>query len=158
MGGKPAPAAPTVVMPSPTAPTLFQSVVPLQSYKDLAETMKRYQEETGKIQEQRYQEVGTPAQIGALAASRRVQEEAARLRHLLRGAGAGRGNAHHHPGRLPLTHHVDQAVRPRPTRVLTHPAHQPESVTPDAPEDPFRWINGRGRANCSGSRARRPVR
>ena len=69
----------TVVMPSPTAPTLFQSVVPLQSYKDLAETMKRYQEETGKIQEQRYQEVGTPAQIGALAASRRVQEEAAKL-------------------------------------------------------------------------------
>ena len=79
MGSKPAPAAPTVMMPSPTAPTLYQSTVPLQSYQDLAEQMKRYQTETAKIQEQRYQEVGTPSELGARMASRRVQEEAAKL-------------------------------------------------------------------------------
>jgi hypothetical protein len=67
------------MMPSPTAPTLYQSTVPLQSYQDLAEQMKRYQTETAKIQEQRYQEVGTPSELGARMASRRVQEEAAKL-------------------------------------------------------------------------------
>lgn len=66
-------------MPSPTAPTLYQSVVPLESYQDLAESMKRYQTETAKIQAQRYQEVGTPAELGARMASRRVQEEASKL-------------------------------------------------------------------------------
>lgn len=41
--------------------------------------MKRYQTETGKIQAQRYQEVGTPAELGARMAARRVQEEASKL-------------------------------------------------------------------------------
>ena len=66
-------------MPAPTAPTLYQSNVPLQSYQDLAEQLKRYQTETGKIQEQRYQEVGTPAEIGARMAGRRTQEAASYL-------------------------------------------------------------------------------
>ena len=79
MGSRPAPAAPAVVMPSPTAPTLYQSVVPLQSYQDLAAQLERIQKETGKIQEQRYQEVGTPAELGARMASRRVQEEASKV-------------------------------------------------------------------------------
>lgn len=69
-------------MPTPAAPTLYQSVVPLQSYKDLAEQLNRYQTETGKIQEQRYQEVGTPAEIGARMAGRRVQEAGSYLASL----------------------------------------------------------------------------
>lgn len=73
MGGSP-PSAPTVVMPAPTAPTLYQSVVPLESYQDVAEAMQRAEKETAKIQRQRYQEVGTPAEIGARQAARRVQE------------------------------------------------------------------------------------
>jgi len=66
-------------MPAPTAPQLFQSTVPLESYQDMAAQLKRIQTETGKIQEQRYQEVGTPGQLGARMASRRIQEEAAKL-------------------------------------------------------------------------------
>ena len=79
-GSKPAPAsAPQVIMPAPTAPTTYRSVVPLQSYEDLAESMKRAQEETAKIQEQRYQEVGTPAELGARQAGQRALEAAAYL-------------------------------------------------------------------------------
>jgi len=80
-GSKPAP-APQVLMPAPTAPTTYQSVVPLQSYKAAAESMKRIEEETGKIQEQRYLEVGTPAEIGARTAGRRVTEAAGYLSSL----------------------------------------------------------------------------
>jgi hypothetical protein len=61
-------------MPTPTAPTLYQSVTPLESYENLAEQLKRIQTETGKIQGQRYQEVGTPSELGARQAGRRVQE------------------------------------------------------------------------------------
>lgn len=78
MGGS-RPSPPTVVMPAPTAPTLYQSTTPLESYEDLAGQLKRIQQETGKIQEQRYQEVGTPSELGALAKGRRVQETASYL-------------------------------------------------------------------------------
>lgn len=73
MGPK-APSPGTVIMPAATAPTLYESAVPLQSYQDLAQQLNRIQTETGKIQEQRYQEVGTPAELGARSAGRRVQE------------------------------------------------------------------------------------
>jgi len=79
MGSKAAPPAPTVVMPAPTAPTTYMSVVPEKSYQDMAEYMRRIQEETGKIQEQRYLEVGTPAELGARQAGRRAVEAAAYL-------------------------------------------------------------------------------
>lgn len=69
-------------MPAPTAPTTYQSVVPLQSYQMLAEQMNRYQKQTAKLQEQRYQEVGTPAEIGARSAGRRMQEAASYLSSL----------------------------------------------------------------------------
>ena len=58
---------------------MFRSVVPLESYQDLAESMKRIEEETGKLQEQRYQEVGTPAELGARQAAGRVKEAAGYL-------------------------------------------------------------------------------
>jgi len=76
-GSKPSPG--TVVMPAPTAPTTYQSTTPLESYQDLAAQLRRIQEETGKIQEQRYQEVGTPAELGARQAGRRELEAAAYL-------------------------------------------------------------------------------
>ena len=66
-------------MPAPTAPTTYQSVTPLESYQDVAGQLKRIQEETGKIAEQRYQEVGTPAELGARQAARRQLEAAAYL-------------------------------------------------------------------------------
>jgi hypothetical protein len=81
MGGS-RPSAPVTVMPAPTAPTLYQSYTPLESYEDLAEQMKRIQAETGKIQGQRYSEVGTPAELGARQAGRRTMESAAYLASL----------------------------------------------------------------------------
>ena len=73
MGGS-RPSAPVTVMPAPTAPTFYQSLIPQESFEDAAGYLRRIQEETAKIQGQRYQEVGTPAEIGARMAGRRLQE------------------------------------------------------------------------------------
>ncbi len=64
-------------MPAPAAPIVFQSVVPEQSYKDLAAQLGRYEEERGKIEKQKYAEVGTPAEIGARQRARDVKSEMA---------------------------------------------------------------------------------
>lgn len=78
MGGSP-PSPPTVVMPAPTAPTTYRSVVPLESYEQTAGYLKRLTEKTEDILKQRYQEVGTPAELGARQAGRRSAEEASYL-------------------------------------------------------------------------------
>lgn len=78
MGSSP----PTVVTTPAPPPQFFKSVVPLESYKMAADIMRRAETETGKIQEQRYQEVGTPTQIGARQAARRTQEAASYLASL----------------------------------------------------------------------------
>ena len=62
MGGS-KPSAPTVIMPAQTKPQQFQTIIPEKSYKDLAESMGRIETETGKIQDQRYDEVGTHSDI-----------------------------------------------------------------------------------------------
>ena len=76
-GSRPSPGQ--VIMPAPTAPTTYQSTTPVESYQMTGEQLKRIQEETAKIAEQRYQEVGTPAQLGARQAGRRQLEAAAYL-------------------------------------------------------------------------------
>ena len=52
-------------------------MIPQESFEDTAGYLKRIQEETAKIQGQRYQEVGTPAELGARMAGRRLQETSA---------------------------------------------------------------------------------
>ena len=81
MGGS-KPSAPTVIMPAETKPQQFQRIIPEKSFKDLAQQMGRIETETGKIQEQRYDEVGTPAEIGARSKGRNVQSAAAYLASL----------------------------------------------------------------------------
>ena len=81
MGGS-KPSAPTVIMPAETKPQQFQSVIPEKSFKDLAEQMGRIEKETGKIQEQRYDEVGTPAEIGARSKGTNMLAAAAYLSSL----------------------------------------------------------------------------
>jgi hypothetical protein len=81
MGGS-KPSAPTVIMPAETKPQQFQTIIPEKSFKDLAEQMGRIETETGKIQEQRYDEVGTPAEIGARTKGRNVTSAAAYLASL----------------------------------------------------------------------------
>ena len=81
MGGS-RPSAPTVIMPAETKPQQFQSVIPEKSFKDLAEQMNRIETETGKIQEQRYDEVGTPAEMGARTKGTNFKAAAAYLASL----------------------------------------------------------------------------
>ncbi len=81
MGGS-KPSAPTVIMPAETKPQKFQTVIHEKSFKYLAEQMGRIETETGKIQEQRYDEVGTPAEIGARTKGRNVTSAAAYLASL----------------------------------------------------------------------------
>ena len=81
MGGS-KPSAPTVMMPPQTKPQQYQTIMPEKSFKDLAEQMGRIETETAKIQDQRYDEVGTPAEIGARAKGRDVTSAAAYLASL----------------------------------------------------------------------------
>jgi hypothetical protein len=81
MGGS-KPSAPQVVMPSPAAPIVFQSIVGEESYRALADQMKRYQQERGEVAKQRYSEVGTPGEIGARQRARDVKTEEAYLASL----------------------------------------------------------------------------
>lgn len=81
MGGS-KPSAAQAVMPAPAAPIVFQSVVPEQSYRDLAAQLGRYEEERGKIEKQKYAEVGTPAEIGARQRARDVKSEIAYMESL----------------------------------------------------------------------------
>ena len=81
MGGS-KPSAPTVIMPAETKPQQFQSVIPEKSFKDLAEQMNRIETETGKIQDQRYDEVGTPAEMGARSKGTNFKAAAAYLASL----------------------------------------------------------------------------
>ena len=69
-------------MPSPAAPIVFQSIVPEQSYRDLANQMIRYQKDRGRLEKQRYSEVGTPGEIGAKQMARDVKTEQAYLASL----------------------------------------------------------------------------
>ena len=84
MGGS-RPSPPAVVMPAPTAPTLFQAVTPLESYQDLAGQLGRIQEQTDKIQQQRFSEVGTPEEIGARQRGIEAREAASYLTSLPKG-------------------------------------------------------------------------
>ena len=81
MGGS-KPSAPTVIMPAETKAEKFQSVIPEKSFKDLAEQMGRIAAETGKIQQQRYDEVGTPSEIGARSKGTNMLAAAAYLSSL----------------------------------------------------------------------------
>ena len=81
MGGSP-PSPPTVIMPPQTAPERYQSLIPQESFQDVAETMNRIEKETAKVQGQRYDEAGTPAQVGARQAKTRVNEAASYLASL----------------------------------------------------------------------------
>jgi hypothetical protein len=81
MGGS-RPSPPTVIMPPQTAPEKYQSLIPQESFQDLAESMNRIETETAKIQQQRYDELGTPADRGARSAGTNMLAAAAYLSSL----------------------------------------------------------------------------
>ena len=82
MGGSRAPGQ-VVMMPEkkPAAQTFLQ-VTPQTSFQALAESMKRIEQETNKLRQERYDQVGTDKQIGERVAGRRVQEIASYLASL----------------------------------------------------------------------------
>ena len=56
---------PTIIMPAEGAPQAFQTIVPQKSYKDIAESTLRTEKEINRLTADRYDEVGTPPEIGA---------------------------------------------------------------------------------------------
>jgi hypothetical protein len=84
MGGS-RPTPPTIIMPEESNPQAFQTIIPQKSYKDLAESMRRTEKEINRITDQRYDEVGTPAEIGAKQRAIEMQEAASYLSSLPRG-------------------------------------------------------------------------
>lgn len=61
MGGSP----PTTVMPAPVAPTVYQSVIPKESFAHTADYLARIQKQTQTAQDTLYSQAGTPAQLRA---------------------------------------------------------------------------------------------
>ena len=65
-----------IVIPEGEAPRAFQTVIPQKSYKDLAESMNRTEKEYNRVLDQRYDMVGTAADIGAKQRGIEMQEAA----------------------------------------------------------------------------------
>ena len=65
-----------ITIPEGEAPRAFQTVIPQKSYKDLAESMNRTEREYNRALDQRYDMVGTGADIGAKQRGIEMQEAA----------------------------------------------------------------------------------
>ena len=76
---------PTIIMPEEGAPQAFQTIVPQKSYKDMAESTLRTEKEINRLMGQRYDEVGTPAEIGARKKGVEMQSAASYLASLPKG-------------------------------------------------------------------------
>ena len=60
----------------------YQQLTPKTSFQATADQMRRIEEETAKLQEQRYDEVGTPAELGANKRATEMQSAASYLASL----------------------------------------------------------------------------
>ena len=76
---------PTIIMPAEGAPQAFQTIVPQKSYKDIAESTLRTEKEINRLMGQRYNEVGTPEEIGARKKGVEMQAAASYLASLPKG-------------------------------------------------------------------------
>ena len=76
---------PTIIMPAEGAPQAFQTIVPQKSYKDIAESTLRTEKEINRLMGQRYDEVGTPEEIGARKKGVEMQAAASYLASLPKG-------------------------------------------------------------------------
>ena len=88
-GSKPTP--PTIIMPEESNPQAFQTIIPQKSYKDLAESMGRTEKEYNRLVDQRYDTVGTAAEMGARNRGVEMQERASYLSSLPRGGSPDEG-------------------------------------------------------------------
>lgn len=74
MGGS-KPSAPVTYIPTPAAPTLYKSVIPEADFARAGEYLARIKADRKAAEQQRYQQVGTPTEIGARQAA--IQAQAA---------------------------------------------------------------------------------
>ena len=75
MGGS-SPSAPVTYIPTAAAPTLFESKIPEPDFERAGQYLARIRSDRKVAEQQRYQQVGTPAEIGARQAGIRAQEAA----------------------------------------------------------------------------------
>ena len=76
---------PTIIMPAEGTPQAFQTIVPQKSYKDMAASTLRTEKEINRLMGQRYDEVGTPDEIGARKKGVEMQAAASYLASLPKG-------------------------------------------------------------------------
>jgi hypothetical protein len=72
-------------MPAPTSPTIYKSVVPLESYQQAAEYLGRIKQQTQEAQDKLYAQSGTPEEIGVRQAATRQQAAGTYLATLPKG-------------------------------------------------------------------------
>ena len=76
---------PKIVIPPAETPRAFQTIIPQKSYKDLAESMGRTEGEINRVMDQRYDQTGTAAEIGAKQRGIEMQEAASYASSLPKG-------------------------------------------------------------------------
>lgn len=76
MGSRPAP-APTTYIPTPVAPTVFQSVVPEEDFARATQYIQELKTEREAAKAERYAEIGTPEEIRSRIDKRNKVTEAA---------------------------------------------------------------------------------
>jgi len=77
MGGKPpTPPPSTIVMPPQTAPQMFRTLIPQESFQDVAAFGKRLDQQILSLQKDRETEVGTSAELAERMRGRELQERA----------------------------------------------------------------------------------
>ena len=74
MGGS-SPSAPVTYIPTPAAPTMYKSVIPESDFAAAGEYLARMKADRRAAEQQRYQQVGTPTEIGAR--QKNIQAQAA---------------------------------------------------------------------------------
>ena len=132
-GSRPSPAPVAFAPPTPPQAQTFLQVTPQKSYQALAEYGGRIEKETDKVQGQRYDEVGTPEELGARMAGHRVQEAASYLASLPTGYDRPVGFQ-----KTPRPFDIQSTPQGTATVPTTQTASaQPTSVTPPAVSSKF---------------------
>jgi hypothetical protein len=85
MGGS-KPSAPVTYIPTAAAPTLFESRIPEPDFERAGQYLAKIRSDRKVAEQQRYQQVGTPAEIGARQAGIRSQEAASYAASLPKGS------------------------------------------------------------------------
>ena len=80
-----APSAPVSYVPSPSAATTYQSIIPNVSYQQQADYLKTTTDQLNQSLQALYQQSGTPAEIGARQAGYRTAQSGAYAASLPKG-------------------------------------------------------------------------